>query len=107
MECFIGTVACGKENTKAVSPKPSHESISRIRWQGQIESVQCRAWVWRYKLDNRTHHHLGFNLFIKGEADGQEGRFTVAVSNTQHTKQRFRIGDVFIGTACALHQGQT
>jgi hypothetical protein len=74
-------------------------SSSRIRWQGQIESVQCRAWVWRYKMDNRTHHHLGFNLFVKGEADGREGRFIVAVSNTQHTKLQFRIGDVFRGTA--------
>ncbi len=75
------------------------QPTSRIRWQGQIESVQCRAWVWRYKMDNRTHHHLGFNLFVKGEADGREGRFIVAVSDTQHTKLQFRIGDVFKGTA--------
>ena len=75
------------------------ESPSRIRWQGQIEAVQCRAWVWRYKMDNRTHHHLGFNLFVKGEADRQTGRFIVAVSDTQHTKLQFRIADVFRGTA--------
>ncbi|MGE3808439.1 MAG: hypothetical protein AB7K24_27565, partial [Gemmataceae bacterium] len=81
--------------TKAAHTQPG----SRIRWQGQIESVQCRAWVWRYKTDNRTHHHLGFNLFVKGEADGQEGRFIVAVSDTQHAKLQFRIGDVFKGTA--------
>ena len=52
-------------------------SISRIRWQGQIKSVQCPAWIWRYKLDNRTHHHIGFNLFLKGEADGRAGRFAL------------------------------
>jgi hypothetical protein len=85
--------------TKAVNTEPSQQPSSRIRWQGQIESVQCRAWVWRYKTDNRTHHHLGFNLFVKGEADGREGRFIVAVSDTQHTKLQFRIGDVFKGTA--------
>ncbi len=72
--------------TKPVNTEPSQQVSSRIRWQGQIESVQCRAWVWRYKTDNRTHHHLGFNLFVKGEADGREGRFIVAVSDTQHTK---------------------
>ena len=83
------------EMSKAKNVGPS----VRIRWQGQIESVQCRAWVWRYKMDNRTHNHLGFNVFVNGEADGQKGRFIVAVSDTQHAKQRFRIGDVFKGTA--------
>ena len=82
-----------------MNTEPSQGSAYHIRWQGQIESVQCRAWVWRYKLDNRTHHHLGFNLFVKGEAAGREGRFTVAISDTQHTKLQFRIGDVFKGTA--------
>lgn len=50
-------------------------------------------------MDNRTHHHLGFNLLVKGEADGRAGRFIVAVSDTQHAKLQFRIGDVFRGTA--------
>ena len=85
--------------TKTVNTKPSQQPSSRIRWQGQIESVQCRAWIWRYKTDNRTHHHLGFNLFVKGAADGREGRFVLAVSDAQHVKLRFRIGDVFNGTA--------
>ena len=30
---------------KEVNAKPSQESISHIRWQGEIESVQCRDWV--------------------------------------------------------------
>ena len=76
-----------------------HQTNSRVRWQGQIESVQCRAWVWRYQLHNRTHYHLGFNLFIKGEANGKAGRFIVAVSDTQHAKLKFNIGDMFKGTA--------
>lgn len=82
-----------------MNSESSGQLISRIRWQGQIESVQCRAWIWRYKMDNRTHHHLGFNLFLKGEADGRDGRFIVAVSDAQHRKLLFRIGDVFTGTA--------
>ena len=82
-----------------MNTQPSHQASSRTRWQGQIESVQCRAWVWRYKMDNRTHHHLGYNLFVKDDVDGQARRFIVAVSDTQHAKQQFRIGDVFKGTA--------
>ena len=85
--------------TKTVKTKPSQQPSSRICWQGQIESVQCRAWVWRYMLHNRTHHNLGFNLFVKGEVDGREGCFIVAVSDSQHRKLQFRIGDVFKGTA--------
>jgi len=77
----------------------SNPSSARIRWHGRIESVQCRAWVWRYKMDNRTHHHIGFNLFLRGEADGRKGRFILAVSDTQHGKLQFRIGDEFKGTA--------
>lgn len=75
------------------------QSISRVRWRGEIQAVQCRAWVWRYKTDNRTHHHLGFNLWIEGEVAGQAGKFIVAVSDTQHRKMRFRIGDFLRGTA--------
>ena len=55
-----------------MNSEPSQQSSFRVRWQGQIEAVQCRAWVWRYKTDNRTHHHLGFNLFVEGEADGRD-----------------------------------
>ena len=57
-------------------------------------------------MDNRTHHYLGFNLFVKGEADDREGRFIVAVSNTQCMKIQFRIGDVFRGTAWPCFQAK-
>jgi hypothetical protein len=50
-------------------------------------------------MDNRTHHLLGFNLFVQGDVGGQEGRFVVAVSDKQHAKLQFRIGDIFRGTA--------
>lgn len=50
-------------------------------------------------MDNRTHHHTGFNLFLEGETDGWDGRFILAVSDTQHGKLQFRIGDEFKGTA--------
>ena|GEM_PF-4230891 len=26
--------------------------------------------VWRYQLDNRSHYHCGYNLFLDGEANG-------------------------------------
>ena len=35
-------------------------------------------------MDNRTHHHLGFNLFVNGEAGTREKRFIVAGSDTQN-----------------------
>ncbi len=72
---------------------------TRVAWQGRILAVQCRAWVWRYKLDNRTHHHLGFNLWINGDVDGKKGKFIVAVSDKQHGKMQFKIGDLIKGTA--------
>ncbi len=77
----------------------SQQPTSRIRWQGQIESVQCRAWVWRYIMHNRTHHHLGFNLFVKSEADGRAERLNVAISDTQQGRLQFHTGDVLKGTA--------
>jgi hypothetical protein len=85
-----------KEMALTMNTKTSQQSASRIR---KIESVQCRAWVWRYKMDNRTHHHLGYNLFLKGEAGERQGRFILAISDIQHTKLKFRIGDMFKGTA--------
>ena len=90
----------------AANPEPSQPPASRIRWQGQLEAVQCRTWVWRYKMDNRTHHHLGYNLFVQGTADGRAGRFSVAVSASQHLRLQFRIGDVFQGTAWPCRQAR-
>jgi hypothetical protein len=71
----------------------------KIRWQGTVVSVQPRTMVWRYRLDNRTHYHRGYNIFLEGVHDGKQGRFAVAVSEKQYQKLLFRIGDEARGTA--------
>lgn len=71
----------------------------KINWQGKILSVQPRTAVWRYVIDNRTHSHLGFNLFLEGEADGEERKFAIAISEKQQQKGLFQIGDIIKGTA--------
>lgn len=71
----------------------------KIEWQGTILSVQPRTTVWRYRLDNRTHYHRGYNLFIDGEANGIKAAFSVAISEIQQKKLVFRIGDEAKGTA--------
>ncbi|MDO4548779.1 MAG: hypothetical protein Q4D04_11815 [Clostridia bacterium] len=71
----------------------------KITWHGTIASVQPRTTVWRYRLDNRTHSHIGYNLFLDGEANGISGRFAVAISEKQQMTHVFRIGDEVRGTA--------
>jgi len=71
----------------------------KIEWQGTIVSIQPRTTVWRYRLDNRTHYHRGYNLFVDGEANGITTRFSVAISEKQQQKLMFRIGDVSKGSA--------
>jgi len=62
-------------------------------------SIQPRTTVWRYVLDNRTHRHIGYNIFLIGEADGEEKEFAVAISEKQQQSVGFRIGDEAKGTA--------
>jgi len=71
----------------------------KIEWQGTVVSIQPRTTVWRYRLDNRTHYHNGYNIFLDGEADGIMARFSVAISEKQKKKFVFRIGDEAKGTA--------
>ena len=71
----------------------------KITWRGKIVSVQVRATIWRYMLDNRTHREIGYNLFLDGEHDCIAGRFSVAISEKQQLKNQFRIGDEISGTA--------
>ena len=71
----------------------------KIEFQGEILSVQPRSNVWRYRLDNRTHSLTGFNLFLRGIAEGDEKSFSVAISGAQQEKNQFRIGDHIKGTA--------
>jgi len=71
----------------------------KIEWSGTILSIQPRTNVWRYKLDNRTHYHNGYNLFLDGEVGGLKVRFSVAISEKQQQKHEFCIGDEVKGTA--------
>lgn len=71
----------------------------KIEWYGDILSVQPRTNVWRYKLDNRSHYHKGYNLFLDGEVNGFKVKFSVAISEKQQQKHTFRIGDHVKGTA--------
>ena len=52
----------------------------KIRFFGRIVSVQPRANVWRYRLDNRSHGMKGYNLFLKGVADSEDKDFSIATS---------------------------
>jgi hypothetical protein len=70
----------------------------KIEWHGTILSIQPRTTVWRYRLDNRTHSHIGYNLFLNGEAAGLGTDFSVAISEKQQSKLNFRIGDEVQGT---------
>lgn len=72
---------------------------SKINWEGRIISIQPRTRVWRYVTDNRTHYHLGYNLFVEGGSCYSEKHFTVAISDKQQSKGLFRIGDMLKGTA--------
>lgn len=75
-----------------------NESV-KIKWQGQIKSIQPRTRVWRYVTDNRTHYHIGYNVFLEGESDEGLQSFAVAISEKQQLKGQFRIGDFISGTA--------
>ena len=75
-------------------------SISlKIDWRGEIVSIQPRTRVWRYITDNRTHYHIGYNLFIIGDSSDGKKQFSVAISEKQQFKGLFSIGDVLEGTA--------
>ena len=76
----------------------SNDSV-KIDWHGTLVSIQPRTTVWRYVLDNRTHSHIGYNLFFDGTVDGESKRFSVAISEKQQEKMAFRIGDQVKGTA--------
>ncbi len=72
---------------------------TKVNWEGKVLSIQPRTRVWRYLTDNRTHYHLGFNLFIEGCSDEGKNQFVVAISEKQLLKGLFRIGDAIKGTA--------
>ena len=71
----------------------------KIQWQGAIVSIQPRTRVWRYITHNRTHYHIGYNLFIEGADEFDSSSFVVAISEKQQQTGDFHIGDVVQGTA--------
>lgn len=77
----------------------SGNNPSKVNWQGEIVSIQPRTRVWRYLTDNRTHYHLGYNLFVEGNSSEGKKQYTVAISEKQQLKMLFRIGDIIEGTA--------
>ena len=71
----------------------------KIEWTGVVVSIQPRTRVWRYLTDNRTHYHIGYNLFLDGLADGEPRQFVVAISEKQQQSGKYGIGDTIKGTA--------
>ena len=72
--------------------------MGKINWTGTILSIQPRTNVWRYRIDNRTHAHTGYNIFLDGVANGEPAQFAVAISEKQQQAVGFRIGDEASGT---------
>lgn len=75
------------------------DDSNKIIWEGTIKSIQPRTRVWRYVTDNRTHYHIGYNLFLTGESEEGLTEFSVAISEKQQLKSNFQIGDKIQGTA--------
>lgn len=80
-------------------PDQGMDNREKVNWSGRVLSVQPRTTVWRYVLDNRTHYHLGYNLFLGGEVNDIERPFAVAISEKQQQAHKFCIGDEVKGTA--------
>ena len=101
---LMGKAACISGNIKYKGLRMTINRIFentslKVNWQGEIVSIQPRTRVWRYLTDNRTHYHIGFNLFIVGDSSDGKKQFSVAISEKQQFKGLFRIGDVLKGTA--------
>lgn len=75
------------------------DTQGKIKFQGIVRAVQVRSDVWRYRLDNRTHSHRGYNVFLEGLVDDEERTFTIAISEKQQQKLHICIGDELRGTA--------
>ena len=65
----------------------------KIKWQGTIISIQPRTRVWRYVTDNRTHYHIGYNLFLIGTNDDNdfESEYSVAISENNIKRSNFEL----------------
>lgn len=72
--------------------------MTKTAWSGRIVSVQPRIRLLR-SFDQRSHSYLGYNLVIEGLIDGEEGRFSVALSQAAYQKHQFEVGDEVTGEA--------
>lgn len=72
---------------------PEKNIQTKITFSGVILSVQPRSEVWRYRLDNCTHTMTGYNVFLKGNAEGEDKSFAIAISEKNQLKYHFHIGD--------------
>ncbi len=70
----------------------------KLNWSGTVIAIQPRTRVWRYITHNRTHYHIGYNIFISGESDDGKSEFCVAISEKQQQKIKFCLGDQVKGT---------
>jgi hypothetical protein len=78
----------------------SHADFTgKVTWEGTVLSIQPRTRVWRYLIDNRTHHHLGYTFFLENTKNGTSIKFSVAVSEKQQQAGGYAIDDVLQGTA--------
>jgi len=66
--------------------------MEKIKWSGKILSIQPRTNVWRYRCDNRTHSHTGYNIFLDGVASGEQRQFSVAISENNSRPSAFVSG---------------
>ncbi len=74
------------------------EQVSyKVKWSGRVRSIQPRTRVWRYITHNRTHYHIGYNVFLTGESENDLEEFTVAISEKQLQKLDLQIDDELKG----------
>ena len=78
----------------------------KTTWSGCIVSVQPRIRLTR-SFGERTHSYLGYVLRLDGVVDGESREFSVAVSEKQHAKHGFRVGDTLSGAGRAVADPHT
>ncbi len=72
--------------------------MDKIRWSGQIISVQPRIHLTR-SFDERHHSYAGYCLRIKGIIGDEEREFSVGIGKAAQSKHEFRFGDQVSGEA--------
>ncbi len=76
----------------------SMSTTDKIRWSGEVLGVQPRIRLMR-SFDERSHAYMGYVLFMRGDAKGEEREFTVGIGPAAQAKHGFRAGDRVTGIA--------